>query len=116
VNRCRRVESRRRRRNQRPGIRSGSGWGKSAYCPAGVRHEGGVNLIQALVRNVGTCRRSAKGDAQGEVIFESQSTDMRHRDGAARSREESSVMELDRRGSVIRPDYADNPQGEDRRG
>jgi hypothetical protein len=26
--------------------------GKPVYCPTGVRHEGGVTLIQALVRNV----------------------------------------------------------------
>ena len=25
-----------------------------AYCLGGIRHKGGVNLIQALVRNVGT--------------------------------------------------------------
>jgi hypothetical protein len=30
----------------------------------GVRHEGGVNSIQASVRNVGTCRLDAKGETQ----------------------------------------------------
>jgi len=27
---------------------------KPAYCPDGVRYRGGVNVVQALVRNVGT--------------------------------------------------------------
>ena len=36
------------------------------YCLGGVRHEGGANMIQALVRNVGTCRLDAKGEIQAE--------------------------------------------------
>jgi len=32
----------------------------------GVRHKGGVNLIQALMGNVGTCRLDEKGKAQVE--------------------------------------------------
>ena len=40
--------------------------GKAAYCPVGVRHEDGVNLTQAFVRNVGTCRLAAKGKPQAE--------------------------------------------------
>jgi hypothetical protein len=35
-------------------------------CPTGARHKGGVNLDQALVRNVRTCRPDAKGAAQVE--------------------------------------------------
>ena len=38
--------------------------GDLLYCPGGVRHEGGVNSVQALVWNVGTCRPDAKGEAQ----------------------------------------------------
>ena len=30
----------------------------------GIRHRGGVNLNQALVRNVGTCRLDGKGEIQ----------------------------------------------------
>jgi hypothetical protein len=41
--------------------------GEPAYCLGGVRHKGGVNLIQASVRNVGTCRLDVKGEAQVEV-------------------------------------------------
>lgn len=35
-------------------------------CLVGIRHRGGVNLDQALVRNVGTCRLDDKGEIQGE--------------------------------------------------
>ena len=30
----------------------------------GIRHKSGVNLIQALMWNVGTCRSDVKGEAQ----------------------------------------------------
>ena len=39
-------------------------WGAPVYCPSGDRHEGGANLAQALVRNVGTYRSDAKGKVQ----------------------------------------------------
>ncbi len=39
---------------------------KPVYCLGGVRHEGGVSMIQALVRNVGTCRLDAKGKIEAE--------------------------------------------------
>lgn len=32
----------------------------------GDRHEGGVSPVQALVRNVGTCRLDVKGEIQAE--------------------------------------------------
>ena len=41
--------------------------GEPAYCLGGVRHKGGVNLNQALVRNVGTCRPDAKGETPAEA-------------------------------------------------
>jgi hypothetical protein len=40
---------------------SGLVQGKPVYCLNGVRHKGGMNLIQAFVRNVGNCRPDAKG-------------------------------------------------------
>ena len=40
-----------------------AGGGLPVYRSTGVRHEGGVILIQAWVRNVGTCRPDARGDA-----------------------------------------------------
>ena len=46
-------------------------------------------------------------DAKGEIASgshrEDQSTNAEHRDGAARSRDEGSVMELDQRGCVVQP-------------
>jgi len=75
-----------------------------------------VNLIQALTRNVGTCRPDAKGEAQADIICKGQSTDAGHRGGDARSRDECSVMERDRRGIVVWLCSADNPRGEDLHG
>lgn len=40
--------------------------GEPAYCPGGVRHEGGASLVQALVRNVGT-RRPIMGPTGGGI-------------------------------------------------
>jgi hypothetical protein len=40
--------------------------GEPAYCLGGVRHKSGVNLNQALVWNVGTCRSDGKGETQVE--------------------------------------------------
>jgi len=37
------------------------------YCPSGARHRGGVNLDQAVVRNVGTFRLDVKGEIQVEA-------------------------------------------------
>ena len=75
-----------------------------------------MTLIRALVRNVGTCRPDAKGEAQADSLRKGQSTDAGHRGGVARSRDEGSVMGLDRRGDVVQLCYAGNPQGEDPRG
>jgi len=45
-------------------VTPGQAQGEPVYCLGGIRHKGGVNLYQALVRNVGTCRPDAKGEAQ----------------------------------------------------
>ena len=71
--------------------------------PDGIRHEGGVTLNQALVRNVGTCRPDAKGDIQMGSPHQDKSTEAKHRGGAARIRVEGSVMGLDRRNCVVEP-------------
>ena len=42
----------------------GEAWARPAYGPGGVRHEGGVTVVQARVWNVGTGRPDVKGDAQ----------------------------------------------------
>jgi hypothetical protein len=67
-----------------------------------------VNPDQALLRNAGTCRPDAKGEAQVGSPHESQSTDAGHRGGAARNRGEGPVMGLDRRGCGILPRQAAN--------
>lgn len=41
--------------------------GRPVYCLHGIRHESSVKLIQALMRNVGTCHPDAKGEAQVEA-------------------------------------------------
>ena len=92
------------------------GGGGPVYGSTGVRHEGGVILIQAWVRNVGTCRSDAKGDAQAGSPRKRLSTEAGHRGGVARSREERSVMEPDRRGGVVRCYPVGNPRGEDLHG
>lgn len=51
----------------------------------GVRHEGGVSAIQALLRNVGTSRPDVKGDIQAGGPGEDLSTDAGERGGATRS-------------------------------
>src|SRR6266478_6809299 len=72
-------------------------------CPSGIRHVSGAKPDQALVRNVRTCRPDVKGDAQAAENRKDQSTDAGHRGGVAHSRVEGSVMEPDRRGSVVQP-------------
>ena len=84
-----------------------------ADCPTGVRHEGGVTLGQASIRNTGTCRSDVKGEIQAVHHRKDLSTDAEHRGGDARSRGEGPVMGLDRRGVVIRLYPVGNPQGED---
>jgi hypothetical protein len=51
--------------------------------PIGIRHIGGVTLIQALVRNLGTCRSDVKGEIQVEGLLKDESTDAGHRGGDA---------------------------------
>jgi len=45
-------------------VNPGQGQRESAAWLVGIRHRGGVNLNQVLVRNVGTCRLDAKGEIQ----------------------------------------------------
>lgn len=84
--------------------------------PTGVRHEGGVTLRQASVRNTGTCRPDAKGEIQAVSRRKDPSTDAGHRGGDVRSRDDGSVMGSDRRGIVIQLYFGGNPIGDDLRG
>ena len=49
------------------------------------------------MRNMRTCRFDVKGEAQVEAP-QVESTDAEHRGGSARSSDEVSVMEMERRG------------------
>jgi hypothetical protein len=106
----------RRCRNREKSLPRDESGGWPDCGPDDIRHEGGVTLGLALARNVGTCRPDAKGDAQMGCPRESKSTDAGHRDGAARSRVESSVMEPDRRGCVVQLSPEVNQQWEEPRG
>lgn len=67
----------------------------------GIRLEGGVTLDQALSWNVGTCRFDAKGASRAGGPRQALSTEAEHRDRTARSRDEGTVMVLDRRGCGV---------------
>lgn len=73
-------------------------------------------MTQALIRNVRTCRSDAKGEAGVDRLHKGQSTNAGHRGGAGCSRDEGSVMDLDRRASIVRHIHVGNPSGEDLRG
>ena len=75
-----------------------------------------MTLTQALVRNSGTCRPDAKGEAQADRLRESKSTDAGHRGGVTRCRDEGPVMGLDRRSDIARLCLVGNLKGEDPRG
>src|SRR5450759_1720761 len=77
--------------------------GDAGDGPSGIRHGGGAKLNRALVWNVRTCRTDAKEEVTSGQNREDESTDAEHRGGAARIRDEGSVMELDRRGCVVQP-------------
>jgi hypothetical protein len=112
---CRNVFRRRRNRDS-DFYPASKDWEAPADCPIGVRHEGGVTLRQASMRNTGTCRPDAKGATQAASRRKGLSTEAGHRGGDARSRTEGPVMGLDRRGVVIRLYAVGNPQGEDPHG
>jgi hypothetical protein len=56
----------RRRQNWGAIVTPGLAQGKPVYCLGGVRHKGGVNLIQAFAWNLGICRPDAKGETRVE--------------------------------------------------
>lgn len=70
-----------------------------------------MNLVLALVRNVGTCRPDAKGEGQVGGPHKPQSTDAGHRGGAARISDETAVMAAERRGCIVLPNALGQPAG-----
>lgn len=57
----------------------------SAYRPNGDRYRSGVNLTQAFVWNVGTCRPYVKGKVRRTIIQKNESTNGGHRGGVTYS-------------------------------
>jgi hypothetical protein len=97
-------------RKRMDGVKTGGGGhpgtslgGDLKTGPSGTRLEGGVNLGQALSRNVGTCRCDVKGEDQVGNPREILSTDARHRGRTVRSSDEGPVMGLERRGCGVLP-------------
>jgi hypothetical protein len=87
---------------------SRSGVLKAGSC--GIRLEGGVNLDQALTRNVGTCRPDAKGASRAGDPRQALSTEAGHRGRTARSRDEGAVIALDRRGCGVSVSAGGQPE------
>ena len=54
----------RRCQNQSLDLALGQTEGIPDYCFCGIRCKDGVNLLQALIWNVRTCRPDVKGDSQ----------------------------------------------------
>ncbi len=76
---------------------------KPAYCLSGLRQRGGVNLIQALVWNVGNYALM-KREKLKQSNCESESTDAKHSDGLTHSSDEVSVIETERRSQIVQQD------------
>ena len=57
----------RRHQNWRLSKRQDKSRRRPVYCLGGVRHKGGMNLVQAFVWNVGSCRPDVKGEIQVEA-------------------------------------------------
>ena len=99
-----------------PDVKTGHHWhgqdelgGKPDYCPRGIRRRGGVNFTQAFIWNVGTCRSNVKGEIQVGNPYKNESTDVENRGGTVRSSDEVSVMEMERRDSVVQYLFKDQP-------
>ena len=71
-----------------------------------------MTLVQALVRNVGTCI-SMRREKLKRTTRESLSTEARCRDGVARSSEEDPVIGLERRRDIVQLYMEVNRQRED---
>lgn len=68
------------------------------YWSTDLRHIHGETVIQAIVRNVRTCRRDVKGACQTGSTRKALSTNALHTGGSSRSSMEASVMGVERRG------------------
>jgi hypothetical protein len=97
-----------RRQNRGTVYTPGAVQGKPADRLDGVRHKGGVNLIRALMRNVGTRVLMPRENLKW-MTHERESTEARPRGGTTRSSGEVSVMEMERRGEYRLLKLTDQP-------
>jgi hypothetical protein len=82
--------------------------GNLIYCLNGIRYKDGMSCIEALKRNLGTCRSNAKGKIQVGRTYKDESTNVRHRDGLIRSSDEVFVMKMELRGQIIQRSELNN--------
>ncbi len=68
------------------------------YWSTDLRHIHGETVIQAIVRNVRTCRGAAKGACQAGSTRKALSTNALHTGGSSHSSVEAPVMGVERRG------------------
>jgi hypothetical protein len=95
-------------RNEWDGVKTGSSLllgsvrGEPVYCPGGVRHIGGENLVRALVWNVGTCPLMRREKHEWEAPISVRVPMRGNRGGVARSSDEVSVMGMERKSYIVR--------------
>ena len=76
--------------------------GKPDYRLSGPRHSGGMSSIQASIGNLGTKTQMLREKYQVEDLHKDESTNAENWDGMARSSDENSVMEWERRGHILK--------------
>src|SRR5215469_12343941 len=72
-------------------------------CPSGIRHVGGREAQPGSCTERENLSLRCQGRRSSGAHRKDQSTKAEHSGGAARRRDEGSVMELDRRGCVVQP-------------
>ena len=72
--------------------------GNLLYWSTDLRHTHGETVIQAIVRNVRTCRSDVKGACQAGSTRKALSTNALHTGGSSRSSVETPVTGVERRG------------------
>jgi hypothetical protein len=80
---------------------------KPEFRSGGIRHRGGVTIVQALVRNLGICALMLRERLKRRPR-KSLSTDAKYRDGVMHSSDEGAVMALELRHGLIRLAEGDN--------
>ena len=69
-----------------------------------------MNIKQALIRNMRTCRSGVKGETQVINTHKGLSTKTEHRGGSLSSSDEASVMEVERRQRLVRFQSLSQPE------